>query len=327
VGEDSGGTGAGVEVRSFRPGDGPPLVEAWRRSLPYDPVTPRRFRDKVLLDANFDPQGLRVAVRGGEIVGAAYGVRRLVPVTGTDLEPGQGWIPFFFVVPGARRAGLGRRLLIGVLDWLRGIGSTRVDFSSYTPHYLLPGIDPDAYPQAARLLGELGFRTLCEVAAMDRSLVGYRVPETVLRRAGDLAEKGYLFGTPSDDDLVDLLRLAGERFNPDWAWAMRRCLDAGTPLDRIVTVRAPSGTLVGWAMHGAYEGIDERFGPFGVLTEQRGAGLGQVLLHLTLERMRALGAHSAWFLWTGEQSPAGRLYRRAGFSTTRTFRVLRWEDV
>ncbi|MFE0376996.1 GNAT family N-acetyltransferase [Streptomyces inhibens] len=78
-------------------------------------------------------------------------------------------------------------------------------------------------------------------------------------------------------------------------------------------------------MHGAYDGTAERFGPFGVRKELRGAGLGKVLLHLTLERMRALGVHGAWFLWTGEQSPAGRLYRGSGFTTTRRFTVLRWE--
>ncbi|MEN8654742.1 GNAT family N-acetyltransferase [Streptomyces sp. 21So2-11] len=302
------------------------LVEAWGRGVPHDPITHRWFRDKVLLDANFDPDGLRVAVRGDEIVGAAYGVRRRVPMVGVDLEPAQGWIPFFFVVPEARRAGLGRRLVTDVLDRLRELGRTRVDFSSYTPHYLLPGLDEETYPEAAGLLGSLGFRTLHEVAAMDRTLVGYRMPDAVLRRSVELVGLGYRFGTPSDDDLVDLLRLAAEEFGADWAGAVRRSLAAGMPVERIVAVRAPEGDLVGWAMHGAYDGIDERFGPFGVHAGQRGTGLGQVLLHLTLGRMRALGLHGAWFLWTGEDSPAGRLYRGAGFATTRTFRVLRRED-
>jgi GNAT superfamily N-acetyltransferase len=78
-------------------------------------------------------------------------------------------------------------------------------------------------------------------------------------------------------------------------------------------------------MHGTFDSVDERFGPFGVLEEMRGTGLGKVLLHLVLERMRARRAHSAWFLWTGEQSPAGHLYRRSGFTTTRVFRVMRRE--
>lgn len=314
-----------AETRGFRTGDGPQLVEAWRRSAPADPITPDRFRRLVLLDANFDPEGLRVAVDGDRVVGAAYAVRRLTPMTGTDLEPGQGWIPFFFVDPAARGRGLGRRLLTDTLRWLHGEGRSRVDFSSYTPNYILPGLDAEAYPEAAALLESLDFHTLYEAAAMDRGLVGYRFPDDVSRRLDELASRGYRFATPSDDDLVELIALAGNHFGPDWARVIRECLAAGTPLDRIVLARDPSGRPVGWAMHGAYESVDERFGPFGVLEEMRGTGLGKVLLHLVLERMRARGAHSAWFLWTGERSPAGHLYRKTGFTTTRVFRVMRRE--
>ncbi|MFH9088344.1 GNAT family N-acetyltransferase [Streptomyces sp. NPDC017673] len=312
-------------TRGFRVGDGPRLVEAWRRSAPADPITPDRFRSLVLLDANFDPEGLRVAVDGDRVLGAAYAVRRLTPMSGTDLEPEQGWIPFFFVDPAARGRGLGRRLLTDALDWLHGHGRTRVDFSSYTPNYVLPGLDAETYPEAAKLLESLGFRTLYEAAAMDRGLVGYRFPDVAARRRDELTARGHRFTTPSDDDLVDLLALAGRHFTPDWARTIRECVAAGTPLDRIVVARDPSGRLAGWAMHGAYASADGRFGPFGVLEEMRGTGLGTVLLHLVLERMRAGGAHSAWFLWTGERSPAGRLYRAAGFTTTRVFRVLRRE--
>jgi GNAT superfamily N-acetyltransferase len=216
-------------------------------------------------------------------------------------------------------------LLTDALDWLHGHGRTRVDFSSYTPNYILPGLDAEAYPEAAALLESFGFRTLYEAAAMDRGLVGYRLPEDAARRLDELTAQGWRFATPADDDLVDLVALAGNHFSPDWARAIRECLAAGTPLDRIVVARDPSDRLAGWAMHGAYESAAERFGPFGVLEEARGTGLGKVLLHLVLERMRARGAHSAWFLWTGEQSPAGHLYRTAGFRTTRVFRVLRRE--
>ncbi|MEW1778537.1 GNAT family N-acetyltransferase [Streptomyces sp. NPDC086777] len=313
-------------IRGFRAGDGPRVVAAWRRSAPADPVTADRFRSLVLLDPNFDPEGLRVAVDGERVVGAAYAVRRLTPMAGTDLEPEQGWIPFFFVDPDARGHGLGRRLLTEALDWLHDHGRTRVDFSSYTPNYVFPGLDAEAYPEAAGLLDSLGFRTLYEAAAMDRVLVGYRLPDEVVLRVGELTARGYRFGTPADDDLVDLLALAGSHFGPDWAATIRACLTAGTPLDRIVVARDPGGRMVGWAMHGAFDSVDERFGPIGVLEEMRGTGLGEALLHLVLERMRALRAHSAWFLWTGAQSPAGHLYRKSGFTTTRVFRVLRRES-
>lgn len=318
-------TTAPAGIRGFRAGDGPRVVEAWRRSVPADPITTDRFRTLVLLDPNFDPEGLRVAVDGDRVAGAAYAVRRLTPMAGTDLEPEQGWIPFFFVAPDARGHGLGRRLLTEALDWLHGHGRTRVDFSSYTPNYVFPGLDAEAYPEAAGLLESLGFHTLYEAAAMDRGLVGYRRPDEVTRRLDHLTGRGYRFATPADDDLVDLLALAGRHFGPDWACTIRACLTAGTPLDRIVVARDPAGRMVGWAMHGAFDSVDERFGPIGVLEEMRGTGLGEVLLHLVLERMRARRAHSAWFLWTGAQSPAGHLYRKTGFTTTRVFRVLRRE--
>ncbi|MEU9383285.1 GNAT family N-acetyltransferase [Streptomyces sp. NPDC048279] len=318
-------TTAPAGIRGFRAGDGPRVVEAWRRSVPADPITTDRFRTLVLLDPNFDPEGLRVAVDGDRVAGAAYAVRRLTPMAGTDLEPEQGWIPFFFVAPDARGHGLGRRLLTEALDWLHGHGRTRVDFSSYTPNYVFPGLDAEAYPEAAGLLESLGFHTLYEAAAMDRGLVGYRRPDEVTRRLDHLTGRGYRFATPADDDLVDLLALAGRHFGPDWACSIRACLTAGTPLDRIVVARDPAGRMVGWAMHGAFDSVDERFGPIGVLEEMRGTGLGEVLLHLVLERMRARRAHSAWFLWTGAQSPAGHLYRKTGFTTTRVFRVLRRE--
>ncbi|MFI0227732.1 GNAT family N-acetyltransferase [Streptomyces lydicus] len=309
-------------LRPFRPGDGPPLLAAWCRSAPEDPISAARFRTLVLLDPNFDPEGLRVAALGGQVVGAAYAVRRRTPLAGTDLEPENGWILFFFVDPAHRRGGLGRRLLTDALQWLRGHGRTRVCFAAYAPHYVLPGLDRSSYPEAARLLAGLGFRTRYEAVAMHRGLVGYRVPEAVRQHEETLVARGFRFGTPSDDELVDLLRLATGEFTPDWARAVRQCLAGGAPLDRIVLARAPDERAAGFALHGAYDGMVERFGPFGVRGALRGAGLGKVLLHRTLERMRALGAHGAWFLWTGEDTPAGHLYRRSGFTTTRTFAVL-----
>lgn len=312
-------------IRGFAAGDGPALVEQWCRSAPSDPITERRFRDLVLLDANFDPDGLRVAVVDGDLVGAAYAVRRRVAMVGADLEPATGWIPFFFVAPEARRRGVGHALLTSALDWLRGLGVREVFFSPYTPNYVLPGLDAVAYPDAARLLSRLGFQKRYDAAAMDRGLVGYAVPDDVRRLVERLRDQGYRFGTPAADELVELTRIAGDEFNPDWARAIRVAVTGGVPLDRIVCAWEPDGTLVGWAMHAAYEHALERFGPFGVLPDRRGKGLGKVLLHLTLERMRAAGAHGAWFLWTGEESPAGLLYKATGFTTTRVFTVLRKE--
>lgn len=309
-------------VRTFRTGDGPAIAAAWTAASPQDGISYERFRDMFLLDRNFDANGLFVAEQGGKIVGSAYAVRRLIPAEGADLESDHGWIPYFFVVPNARNAGLGSQLVRTAMGWLADQGSRTVFFSSYTPNYFLPGLDADRYPEAAKLLESVGFTTQYRSVAMDRSLNDYAFPQQVRERLQALASDGWWFGSPSGDDLVDLIDIAGRRFNSDWSRAIREGVLAGLPLERIICVRNPDGVMLGWAMCGTYENVLERFGPFGVVPESRGSGLGEILLHLTLERMRALGAHSAWFLWTDEASPAGRLYLKTGFTITRTFTIM-----
>ncbi len=312
---------AQVTRRPFQAGDGPSLAQAWTLAAPGDGITYDRFRDLILLDRNFDANGLVVAEREGEILGAAYGVRRRIAVHADDLESTSGWLPFFFVRPDVQCQGLGRQLVTNAVDWLRNQGATTVYFSSYTPNYFLPGLDAARYRSADALLRSLGFGTQYESVAMDRTLNDYVMPVAIRAKIDGLRQRGYALGSPSSDDLVDLIDIAG-RFNPDWSRVIREAVLAGLPLQQILVARDPAGAMLGWAMHGTYERVLERFGPFGVLPDSRGLGLGEVLLHLTLERMRALGGHSAWFLWTEEASPAGHLYLKTGFTVTRTFAIL-----
>ena len=312
---------AAVEIRCFRSGDGPRLAAAWTEAAPQDPITYSRLRDLFLLDRNFDRDGLFIAEADGQIAGAVYAVRRRVAHDAGDTEPDDGWLPFLFVRPEYRGRELGRELLATAMSWLRAKGAQRAYFSSYTPNYFLPGLDAQRYPYAMQMFSEAGFTTQYECVAMHLALDDYTLPPQIAVRAGDLVAQGYRLSTPTDDDLVDLIEVAWS-FNSDWSRAIREAVVGGLPLERVITAVDPSGTTLGWAMHGTYEGVIERFGPFGVLPASRGTGLGEVLLHLTLERMKASGTHSAWFLWTEPDSPAGHLYRKTGFRITRSFSVL-----
>lgn len=308
-------------IRTFQTGDGPEIARAWTESAPGDGISYERFRDLILLDRNFDAEGLFLAEDQGRIVGAVYAVRRQIAVDADDLEPTSGWIPFFFVVPSARRAGIATALMTEARSWLRGHGVEKMYFSSYTPNYFLPGLDAERYPEADTFLRSMGFETQYTSVAMDRTLNDYRMPDDIRARIEQLRAEGWTFFSPSGDDLVDLIEIA-KTFNPDWSRGIREGVLGGQSLERIMACRNPDGVMLGWAMHGTYENVLERFGPFGVLPESRGTGLGKILLHLTLERMRALGAHSAWFLWTEETSAAGHLYLNTGFEITRTFTIM-----
>ncbi|TNJ65112.1 GNAT family N-acetyltransferase [Paenibacillus hemerocallicola] len=311
-----------LEYRCYEPGDEAAIVEMWNECLHRDPITPVRFRHMVLLDANFDPKGCRLAFADGRLVGAVYAVRRQLPMHGTELEPDNGWITFFFVAPDYRRQGIGTRLMRDAFGFLAELGRKHIFFSSYAPNYFVPGIDESSYPEGYSLLQKQGFSKLYSPVAMDYSLVGYSVPEEIKALKRQRESEGYTFALARDRDLVEVIRFAADSFNPDWGRAIREGLLRGLPLSAIHIVRE-RGKLVGFCMHGGYEGILERFGPIGIDPSQQGKGLGKIVMHDCMANMRAQGLHGVWFLWTGETSTAGHLYKKLGFHITRRFHVCR----
>jgi len=312
----------GIAVRSFQPRDLPEIVSAWNEAAPRDPISEEIFRNRFLLDSAFDAENLLVAEERGQILGAVYGV---VPEFAPDSDPDSdrlGWILFFFVAPADRMQGLGEHLLQTMLDILQRKGADTVHFSDYAPGYFLPGLDADAYPAALNLLTKLGFTIETSPAAMSLNLAGYELPIAVDRRIHQMRHDEWFFGTPTNSDILPLLALAKNEFALEWARLIRDNLVHNMPLERISIARSPSGDLAGWAMHGSYDGVLGRFGPFGVANAYRGFGLGSVLLHLLLQKMSLLNEKQAWFLWADEGSTAAALYEKAGFSKTRTFHIL-----
>lgn len=314
--------GAMITYRFYEPGDETKVVQLWNKCLPKDPITQKRFRHLVLLDANFAPEGLRLAFAGDALVGCVYAVRRLLPMQGTDLEQDNGWIPFFFVEKAYSHQGVGSQLLNEACAFLREAGRKHVFFASYAPNYILPGIDEAAYPEGYQFLLKHGFAIQYSPVAMDRSLVGYEVPADVQALKQQREQEGYTFEIARDSDLYEVIQFANNVFNPDWGRAIREGILQGLPMERILVAREGK-KLVGFCLYGGYEGVPDRFGPFGVDPKQQGKGLGKILLYDCLHLMQSEGLHSAWFLWTGEKSSAGYLYKRAGFKVTRQFHVMK----
>lgn len=310
-----------LNLRTHAPGDTPRILSVVTAAMPVDVITAEWFTENVLLDANFDPAGLIVAESGGDVVGFVFAVRSQGGA-GIPVPDDGGWITIFAVHPDHQRQRIGTRLITAAKDFLRAGGSRWVQVSGYPPSYFVPGVDPEAYPAAVAMLESLGFDTRSRPVAMDASLATYRTPETVLEVRAERVAEGYTFGVAGPDDLPEVIRHAATDLAPDWGEALRESVIRHRRPDRVIVARDPKGAVVGFATYGAYRGVPDRFGPFGVLDTRRGTGLGKILLHETLTRMRAEGAHAAWFLWTGEQSPAGHLYKATGFGVSRRFHVM-----
>lgn len=310
-----------LKIRSYQPGDEEAIVVLWNQCFSRDPVTLEVFVKQVLLDVNFDPDGMFVAEVQGKVVGCLLAVVRKLPLFGNDLEENNGWISFLGVHLDYQRAGIGTQLLNAAEEFFINSGRTVIGFSPYAPNYFLPGADKESYPEGFAFLEKHGFQVLYTAAAMDKNLVDYVYPKDVADVEASLAAKSYHIQSLQYRNITNLLSFITKEFNPDWTRAVREGLVRGLPFDHVL-VALYGEDIVGFCMFGGYGNVGERFGPFGVSKSLRGTGLGKVLLYRCLTDMKAQGLHGAWFLWTGEEEPAGHLYHRANFTTTRKFEVM-----
>ena len=322
-------------VRPYQPGDETTLVDLWNAALPADPLDADTLAARVLADPNFRSSGLLVAERvHGPVPGEGPGPRpllgfvlalsRRVPLDpGEGLEPECAWVTAFGVHPAVRRRGLGRALLGAACDELARRGAERVDVSPYAPGYFWPGVDREAYPEAAAFLEALGFHPLGEAVAMERSLIGYRPPAEVPGARQRLLGEGVRFRAFGPELVVPAVEWSRRVFHADWARSLRSSVASRLPWSRTRLALDATGAILGFAQFGCYDRCADRFGPFGVDPAARGRGIGKVLLHDTLCSMQREALASAWFLWTDENSPAGHLYRKAGFRMVRRFVLLR----
>ncbi|QQE79179.1 GNAT family N-acetyltransferase [Alicyclobacillus sp. SO9] len=311
-------------IRHYRSGDEDGIVSLWNLACPEDPVSMDLFARRVLVDPNFDAEGLLIYEESGNILGFTLCILRKLPLSGLDIEPENGWITAFFVHPDHQRNKMGTQLFAAAEHFFKKRDRKFVLFASYAPNYFVPGIDTQRYPAAHAFLEKQGYKLLYSPAAMDRNLVNYRIPDDVLKLEEVRRQEGYVFEYLTPKYMTQVVEFNDSKFNPDWARAVREAVAQGVPWNRMFVAHKDE-KVVGFCMYGAYDGVGERFGPFGVDEELRGTGLGKILLYKCLYDMKAKGLHNAWFLWTGEKSPAGYLYYRAGFAVSRHFDVMRKE--
>ncbi len=302
-------------IREYRGGDEREIVDLWNRCLPRDEIDLTTFRRKVILDTNFDPHGCFVAARDGRIEGFMLSVRRRYPYYDLGLEPGKGWITVFFVHPDARRQHLASRLLQRTEAFLLTQDIHEVSVSDYTPDYFIPGIDMDAYADAAEFLRSQGYRKVASVYGMGRSLVDSTVPDEMRERFDRLRDAGFsvtLFRPHYTVQLLDFLR---RNYPGDLFRVAHDRLQHDPECDEIMLA------LKGDDVVGFSHFQDERFGPLGIAREYSGRGLGPMLYYFTLEQMRKKGKRNLWLAWTTGR--AKDFYFKVGLRVLRRHAIFR----
>jgi GNAT superfamily N-acetyltransferase len=306
-----------AQIRPLRPDEAPELIEAWNRSLVHDPITLETFEEKLLLDPNFEAAGCSVAVADGRVVGFVHAVVRATPYPRgfeqlVEAERETGWIVALFVVPERRRRGIGSALLAEGLDFLRERGRKRAVLGSYTPNYLLVGVDRDGYPGAFEFFERHGFAAGGETVGMAVDLQGFAVPAGVQEAAERLAADGIVARCFERRYLLPTLALLEGSF-PTWVHYFLDKLARCHEPDEIVIV-TQGEEVVGYCQHRYYQHV-ERTGPFGVRQDLRGRGIGTVMLCKLLERMAQKGYKLGWFTSTDPRT--ARFYERVGYRVVR----------
>ncbi|MGH2557770.1 MAG: GNAT family N-acetyltransferase [Thermomicrobiales bacterium] len=305
-------------IREYRVGDEAGVVRVWNAALWADPIGTATWRAKVLLDPNFDAEGCFVAEADGEVRGFLLSLVRRAPFFNQGLEPEASWITAFGVEPGWQRRGVGGALLDAAVERLRGLGRMTVAISPYVPNYFTPGVDLNAYANGVDFLSKRGFEVVSRPLSMRAELTGFRTPAVIQATADRLLADGVEVRLATHADIVPVLDFAQAHFSWDWrreATGVFADLFVGDPRLVGMLVATRGDEVIGYAQHRA-----ERFGPFGVRPDQRGRGVGRVLLAATLTEMLRKHFHAAWFLWTSDA--AARLYAQCGFHEVRRFAVM-----
>ncbi len=310
-----------MDIRPYQGRDEADLLAVWRAAMTHDRLSDDLFRTKVLLDPNFQPENLPVAIEDGRVIGFVLGLTRQTPLFLQGLEPDKAWVTAFGVHPDYQRRGIGRALFGYLFERFQAQGRQTIDLSPYVPNYFVPGVDVAAYPGTITFLeNALGFKTLYQAISMGADLTGFQVPPEIAGLQARLErEQGVTVLPVTSADLPELMPFIVRHFGWDWyRHAQDYLLEifGDTPHQTCFLVARQHGEIIGYCQQRR-----ERFGPFGVNPDRRNLGVGRVLLFRCLEAMSARHVFYAYFLWTGED--AARLYSLAGFRRRRVFAVLR----
>ncbi|HOC30619.1 MAG: GNAT family N-acetyltransferase [Armatimonadetes bacterium] len=307
------------------------FVMAVKNTLPAEDLDGRVLADKILWDANWEPDGMFVLREhgdadhkssGGGVRGFCVAIHRKVPLENTPMDSDRGYITLFGVDPRVQRRGYGNMLFDHAEAYLRVEGARKVLISPYAPNYFWPGIDIERYEPALRFLLARGYREVNRPLAMEADLRQLKWPEWARQKVADL-KKGpdsVEIRTYSQDLVPFIHDFMFAEFPGDWQrWVREAALDIHAGVSK------PDRLLFAWdnATHsivGFCHWNGERFGPFGTSESVRGRGIGAWLMFDCLERMRSAGKPRAYFLWTDDRT--AKLYAEAGFREWRRFAIM-----
>ncbi len=164
---------------------------------------------------------------------------------------------------------------------------------AYAPWYISPGID-ERYSRYIDVLEEMGYRVIDRAVDYIIDMEYFFVPSHINKIYQKLIEMGYRFRyIDRDEDLDVVIRWVEKTFHS--IWAIETSLVRGKNTSGVI-VAEYSNEIIGFSVYGAT--ATYRFGPIGIEQSHRGKGIGEVMLYMTLKKMREIGNRYIIIPWT-----------------------------
>lgn len=312
-----------MNIRTFQGTDIPQILEIWNQTMPRNPMNRRSFVKNFLLDHNFNAKGFFVAEEAGELRGYIYAIIRVYPAdVGAPMDTDKAYINAI----GLRYqkdilGGLGAQLIRKAEEYIRSWGNREIHMSHYTPNYIYQGILTE-YIDYLQLFSQAGYTEAARNASISIDLLTYQRPESIVQLKKQREAEGFLFTDMKDAYIQPLFAYA----QPGWNHRFRRILNETMDYEKFSLI-VYEGQVIGVNVFGDPYSCEERFGPFSVSEAFRGKGLGQILLHDCLTKMKERGLQKAWAQSTPINTSATHVYAKAGFVRTGEYVIFKKDPV
>lgn len=294
------------------------VVDVWNKSLKHDQIDEHNFKKKILYDDNFNSELSIVLLErnADKVIGFGHVFHRMMPYYTKGLEKDKAWLYILFIDPDYQGQGLGKRLYLEIEKRVKNRGCENLVLSSYSPSYLTPGID-ERYSSALSFFTKMGFELRGPSVSMKIDLERYNLPDDMVNKSEKLLKNGVIFRNCETSDFLDLKVFVQKHFSGGWTSNVINAFRRGIE-NKTLMICELDDEIIGYSQININDEIG-RFGPIGINESFRGKGLGGVLLHHTLQNMKARGYKVAYFEWTSGSNIS--FYSNNGFEIARQYKT------
>jgi N-acetylglutamate synthase-like GNAT family acetyltransferase len=273
-------------IQSFERAQTGEVLRLLQSAMNREMWTKELFIEKTFDDPDYDPSLILIYKEVNEIVGFCQGVIRQ---RSTGLV---GYIKVLGVAESYRRKGIAGELLKMIETGMNNKGVNLIRLLESYPNYLSPGIDP-FYTEAVCFFERKGYKKFNDTSNLSVDLRSSSFATD--REEKEISMKGFQFRQAEQTDRVELLEWIKKYF-VEWRGEILNVFATDVPT---VHIALRNKKICAFS---AYEGNNRGtgwFGPIGTQPDQRGYGIGAILLKRCLASLAEMGFEKAIIPFVG----------------------------